>query len=66
MAFYFLKKAFFLAPVIKKDAKRSLKTLGSKNKYMKKNLKTHYYPRKKSNKNEKVSNLPYLCCFPLQ
>lgn len=36
MAFYFFKKAFFVLPVIKKDAKRSLKTLSSKNKYMKK------------------------------
>lgn len=42
-----------------------LKTLGSKNNE-KKILKTHYCSRNKSNKNEKLSNLPYLCCFPFQ
>lgn len=40
MTFYiFSKKLFSLPPVIKKDAKGSLKTFSSKNKYVKKILK---------------------------
>lgn len=63
MAFYFFK-SFFVLHLIEKDAKRSLKTSAAKINIWK-NIKTHYHPRNKSTKSEKVSHLS-VYVFPLQ